>query len=485
MIKSLKLFTPFLILLACLPLKAQEQLGVYTGKFAGINSVRFNPAATVNSPLQWDINLVNIGVFEENNYAFFQNTSLFNLLRNTGDIQVATEVNPDEPLPQNTILLDFFDNTDRKYLYVNSSVMGPSALFRVKDHTFGIYFQGRTVAAANRIESTLGYYNFLRQDFGNSFVAAPFKIAGMSWSEIALNYGRKVKDYHGNELAAGATVKYLQGYDAFFFNNNTGVSLTRQQGDMLDFETANVTYGLATNYNEEENTYQFSKNGNGLAIDLGATYTIYGYDDDEYKLKVGASLVDLGKISFKQNAEKHEVTVDEAFTIDFNELENVDNSDELFEFVSQQALGDAAASQTGTQFSVWLPAAISLQADLALTKTLFVNATAVRRIRLNGAAVERSNILSLTPRFETRWFAAFVPITLFNDRDLRMGAALRLGPLTVGSDNILSMIQTQSTFTGSDVYVALKINPVDLNRNKSACNKKRKMRTNQKGCYTF
>ena len=49
----------------------------------------------------------------------------------------------------------------------------------------------------------------------------------------------------GNDFAVGATLKFLQGYDAAFFTNHEGVNLTRQTGNILDYGNANVNYGLA------------------------------------------------------------------------------------------------------------------------------------------------------------------------------------------------------------------------------------------------
>ena len=191
-----------LFLIAVPPVYAQEQLGIVTDNYAGINSVTLNPAAAVHSPFSWDCQpCIGSVRFWKTTMLIFQNTSFINLLKNTSNIRAATSINPDETLAPNTILFDFFDNSDRKFVYFNTEVMGPSVMFKVKDHTFGIYTAARTAVSANRIDESLGYYNFFAENpFTETFFAAPFKIGAMSWSEVGINYGRNVEDRHGQRF---------------------------------------------------------------------------------------------------------------------------------------------------------------------------------------------------------------------------------------------------------------------------------------------
>ena len=55
---------------------AQEQLGLRMERYAGVNSLMHNPANNLVSPLKWDVNLVELGVFVDNNYAFIYNANL-------------------------------------------------------------------------------------------------------------------------------------------------------------------------------------------------------------------------------------------------------------------------------------------------------------------------------------------------------------------------------------------------------------------------
>ena len=127
-----------------------------------------------------------------------------------------------------------------------------------------------------------------------------------------------------------------------------------------------------------------------------------------------------------------------------------------------------------------LPAALSVQVDRALPKNFYISALAVRRIKFKAPGVDRANILAITPRYERRWFEVATPVVLYDDKDLRLGASIKLAFLTIGSDNVLSIFRKHN-FSGSDIYVALKLNPF-LNRSKSGSGKKGKFGKNQTGC---
>jgi hypothetical protein len=85
----------------------------------------------------------------------------------------------------------------------------------------------------------------------------------------------------------------------------------------------------------------------------------------------------------------------------------------------------------------------------------------VQRLRPFRQAAERTNILAFTPRFETRWFAASLPLVLLNYDQVNIGLAFRLGFITLGSDNVLGLWSSKN-LSGTDIYAAVKVNPFDL-----------------------
>ena len=72
--------------------------------------------------------------------------------------------------------------------------------------------------------------------------------------------------------------------------------------------------------------------------------------------------------------------------------------------------------------------------------------------------VEAENVVSVFPRYESKWFMFSLPISIYEYESVRVGTAMRIGFLTVGSDHLLSLFG-KSDFRGSSFYAALKIIP--------------------------
>jgi len=67
-----------------------------------------------------------------------------------------------------------------------------------------------------------------------------------------------------------------------------------------------------------------------------------------------------------------------------------------------------------------------------------------------------SNTVSLTPRFESKWFSLYLPLSMVENNGFQIGTGLRAGPLYIGSGSILSAL-TSDNSKGADVYAGIKI----------------------------
>lgn len=452
-------------------LKAQEQIGLRQSNYAGINSISLNPANATDLPLQWDLNIAAAGVFAENNYAYVNQSNLIHFLKNSGNL---SQNNPEDPAHGTGAVptYDFYNNAQNQYFaQVNSFVSGPSFLLKKGDASFGIFANARMQFNTNKVDPQLGYVDYTEEIVGTSFNIEAPKIAGMSWSEIGIHVGSKV----GENIALAGNIKVLQGYDGFYFTGNGGVDLLKQS-ESLQVSVEELNYAYAGNTDFENGTYQAKVNGWGVGADLGVNIYLGEVTDGPYRLKLGGSLVDVGFVKFGKNAQKHQIQ-DLKESFGESTFTDVNTEDALAQAISEQALGDANASLQEEQFTLWTPAALSAQVDFAFSEHLYINATAVRGLSFQENALARSNTLSFTPRYESRWFEVAVPMTFYGQEDFRVGTSVKLGFLTVGTDNLGSIVGKKD-FTGSDVYVALKFNPMNLD--KSAYNRNGGSRTKTK-----
>jgi len=486
--RSAKKLTGILLFVSCcIQSFSQEQLGLRTGNYSGIHGTMLNPAFNVRSPLPWDVNLIAAGAFAENNYILIKDASPLRIMRNRSGFTLAGSQNGEAASGGDGLEYDFTTGSRKKAGYLSSFATAPSAMFHIRKHTFGIFFNVRSVTSANRIPASLGYYDLDALETGDVLHVKPLKMAGMAWSEAGINYGRNIFTKGKHVLDGGVTLKFLQGYEAFFFHNHEPTSITIHV-DSMTYESASVTYALAsgvTGYGDAATPYDLKARGYGASGDIGVMYYIRPDKKREYDWKLGFALLDFGKIVFSKDAQVHSIVTDESFAFVQGEYEGIENFSDVFRVLSDQSLDNPDASRVDDRFSIWTPAGVSLSAERAITHYFYINAAVVRRLRFPGAVPERDNIWSLTPRLEHRWFELSVPLVLYNDRDIRLGTAIRLGPLVIGSDNLTGWFGSRD-FSGSDFYFALKINSFarkkDDPRRVERWNKSSRK---QSGCYEF
>lgn len=219
-----------------------------------------------------------------------------------------------------------------------------------------------------------------------------------------------------------------------------------------------------TDFEENDYDYQVPKNANGFGLDLGfvyelrpdhGTYSTTNADGDKnlhkdknkYKLKVGLSITDLGSINYKDGqADNYNINA----TVSEDDVENADEINTLL---------DNLYTLTNSQGNIkaLLPSALHLNADLNINNNFYLNLnTDLSLAPKSKENVSRiSNIVSLTPRFESKWFSFYVPFSAVQHSGFQLGAGFRAGPLYIGSGSIASLFNSETM--GADVYAGLKI----------------------------
>ncbi len=443
-------------------LSAQERLGLRMDNYMGINQAALNPAFTTTLPFSWDVNIIEVGVFADNNFGYLENTNLIKLAKGEEDIVSALDFSDEAQIPPSSAVANFNRNKRNYYGQADIRVTGPSFVVNLDGkHSFGVITAFRTSGGSRKIPNVLGYYEFDAQELDNEFLVKPFKTAAAAWGEIGLHYGYRsetLESYTDNHWAIGATVKYLAGFEGAYFNSLRETGLTKITDNQLQFVTGDAEFGLTTDYVYTEEFDRLRVNGGGLGMDIGFMYTISDDADEGYKLKLGVSLIDLGYIRFRDNAEVHRLDDINPYTINLDQYESITTYEAFIDQASTDVLGDPDASLQGTSFALALPTALSFQADYALTKNFYASAVWVQHVPLGNRRLARTDLIALTPRFEHRWFGLGIPVSVLNYDQVNAGLYLRLAYLTIGTDNLGSFVGNNKV-SGTDVYVALKFNP--------------------------
>ena len=447
------------MLFSVFTLIGQEQLGIRSDNFMGINSAILNPSNPSTSYYNWTVNLAEMDYFLQNNYVFFEESSLLSLLSNEEDYVYGPN-NRLRDIPREGLTLDFFEDGKDRYGFSNLNILGPSFHLRLNpNQSIGFITRGRFAGSITGIPTELSFYDFNNTLDQPEFTMDESVAAFMGWTEFGLNFVHEIETANGR-LAIGATIKYLQGHEAAYVFNEIPIQLQKASGDSIISSSGQIEFAYTTSP-LDMNEFEFDTNGSGWGIDLGANYTIGGTGGNDYKWKLGFSILDIGRIRFNQRAKRHLVSTDTEVVFggpQFREFDQLSETEDALALFSEQILGDSDASLIGREFSMFLPGALSIQVDYQLITGIYINGTILQGVPLGRNGLRRANVIGLTPRIEKKWFGASMPISFYNFDQLRVGLSTRLGPFFLGSDDIGSIFQ-RSDLTGTDLFFGLRIFP--------------------------
>ncbi len=452
-----KIFLTALLATSFWGVNAQSYRGFLTDNYSGVNGVINNPANIADSRFKFDINLIGVSAFFGNDY---YKTNILNALGADFDFDKDGTKSP----------------TASNNFYANADIMGPSFMFNIDNKSsLALFSRARSMANGHAINGKsiedLDLKLDINEDF--SFDEGDIYASVNVWAEIGASYARVMLNKGQHFLKGGVSLKYLMGYgNAYGYGKNISVDYDADGTDLGGGVTTgsitsvgSINYGKSQNISNDFDNYEFEKAGAGFASDIGAVYEwrpnyedystnnnsqrkIYTHNDvNKYKLKVGLSITDLGVLNYDNSSETSyniDVTINEN---DFDSIDGFENKlDSLYTVIN-----------TTSSARTSLPAMIHLNADWSFNKNLYLNLntdlslTAREKVNTNAYA----NVIGLTPRFESKWFSFYLPLSLVQSTGFQAGAGIRLGPLYVGSGSLLTSLTSETA--GSDFYMGLKV----------------------------
>jgi hypothetical protein len=430
-------------------------------RYAGIYSASLNPANTAFNPNNWEVSIFSAEAFFENSYAFLQNTSLQNALRNSDKIVSVADTSAENPPARDAIFLDYFDAKRKMRGIGQNRITGPSFSFRFgENNVIGLVTAFRSNVSSYKIPEVLAYRTISDLPLNQTTEIAPAGAQGMAWGEIGVHYSRRNTD---NDIytAFGVTPRLLLGMEGVYARSQSNMQYTDLPADTVSFGNAEWDYALTTgNLNDNSDSVGLKVQGSGLGLDIGFVWAMPADDGDteeDYAWRLGVSLLDAGFMRFGKSAEKHHIEFDTTIAVSNSDFPPADDPHDLIDDASRIFLGDPAASLQARSFTMGLPTALSVQLDAKVAPQFYVSGLVAQRIKLLKYSLQRPSTLAVVPRFEHRWFSVSLPLVLNDWQSFRMGVAARLGFLYIGTDNLGSFF-TKKELTGGDFYVGLKIN---------------------------
>ncbi|MBA2421728.1 MAG: OmpA family protein [Chitinophagales bacterium] len=459
-------------IITSLQLSAQSFLGIVNSNYAGITGLDLQPAVIVDSRYKFDATLFSASTTLANNFVILDGQELFKAPNlnffdeNTSEAELKADEKASVNLNMKVQLLSFMVPLSQK-----SSI---ALSFGFKNYLNVDNVSPELAHAALQDVNVPELFNQPLND-------ATMSIDNMSWMEYGLTYGNTLYEKDKHFVKAAVRGKLVHGISSFYLYAND-VDYNFSNDSILNVSASNFNYGHSDNLDDIRfdpgfdsilktiTDFSFASKISP-ALDFGVVYEFrpeieefrrrrpdstyeYERESNKYKLKIGLSLLDIGRMKFTKSANS-------------GDFEGVANNININTFSPQSVpqfddslnnrfnrLGDER------DYTVLLPSVFSAQIDYHIARGFYLNFTPF--IALNtkrDSEVNRVHEItnySLTPRFESKWIDVGIPLSINEYGSKNVGLSLRLGPVIVGTNDILPLIGKKNIL-GADLHAALKI----------------------------
>ncbi len=470
--------------LCAISLSAQYQSASRIENYGGSSSIFLNPASSSVFPLRWDLNLISGDFYIDNSIGYISNTNVFDLRNNADQIKQGWDM---EPQGNSSLVADMYrDTLSNKYFQISTTVNGPAFVFNTNGgQSIGAFYNFRAMGGSPKIPGSINYYNYIDKQVDEiiDFPSASFSF--LAWDEIGVHFSNRFSTASGY-LSAGINLKYIRGYEAAYFSLNNDTDIQFDSSNDVVVDGIDFQYAYTTNNADVADGADFEVQpvGKGFAVDLGVNYVIED-GSDTYKLRLGASLNDIGSVSFKTNAEVHGLRGSQTVTFNESTYQSFTTIEEVRDQASRDVLGTLGISQLDIPLSMALPTTFSLQADYKIVEYVYASAVFINRVSFSPYAVKATNLISIAPRFEHRWGMVSIPVNITEYQRVKVGAAIRLGYFIIGTDDLGSFLGT-SELRSTDIYFGVKANPFSIaSGSKGGSNRGGSGKRGKVKCYKF
>ncbi|MEO7524098.1 MAG: DUF5723 family protein [Ferruginibacter sp.] len=444
-------------------INAQIFPGYRSSNYNGVNGVFFNPANIADNRFKWSVNLFAANVFIGNNQSRLGFKDIGKSFK--ADSLKARLLNGDKPNIKSLI---------------NADVVGPSFMISTKKGSaFALTSRSRVFSNVSGIDGSLAKGIIDGGASGNAIYPQGFssypnsKFNTVGWTELGASYAQVLtKKNSPHFFKAGITLKYLAGTTNTYisFQNLNGTVNDGVNGTFLTSTTGTVainTTGADFNNYKYRDFFKFS--GHGLGGEVGFVYefrptsmtnadTIYidNHFANKYKLKIGIAVTDIGHIRFnKDNTTSATYNVNipagQAFLLNqFN-----DQSINQYKRILDNSPYFTQINSQDSKYNVTLPSTLRADIDYNIMGGFYAGLNAQVAITKNNGKLSlyNYNSISLTPRYETRFFSVAVPFNYNQLTNFNAGLSVRVGPVFFGSGTLFTAMFGKSKQADAHVGV--------------------------------
>lgn len=337
----------------------------------------------------------------------------------------------------------------------------------------------------NIVDTSSSLFTFLKVNRSTPNIGG--YITHSAWMEGDLNVSTLLLSNESGKLSVGATLQIMKGISGIYLSVRqvTYQEFTNGPDTAYVFTGGSGKFGYNYLYDPANNIQSFKdvlqQSLTSLGASVGVEYMHFDANASEnirksplaYNWKLGISILDIGANRFTYAGPSRNFA-DPKFPITDAQVENAftgaNNLPDLVDSVS--TLFNTITPVSGI-FKISLPTKLVVNFDKKILKGVYVNTN----LNLNLVSDESAkkwrtreiNAVTLTPRWENEWFGIYFPMQFTSQGEAWLGAAVKMGPLTLGVHNFewTKPLSKEPNLRGGG-YLLLSVHP--FNRKKILTN---------------
>jgi len=445
---------------------AQFNFGTANSNWSGTEGLYLNPAVIADSRERFTIDIIGANAGVDNNLGSLK-SGIINTINNNGNTNN---------------IFDYSGSNTFSVMAPYAKVSGPGCMISINHkHSIALTTAIRGMNQFNNFDRSL-YETITNTAYlpstSTSYTSHNFNYTAQIWSEVGISYGGVILERAHHEVRVGATLRYLGGIGYVGLKGKNLNVQYRENNDTVyaynsDIEYASNLFGaksaLLNGFGNNNLLNQFfgQKDGGGVGADFGVMYDyisderreVYEMDGEPsrvdrsktlYKLRVSASVLDLGAITYKANNNANLEATGNGYLTGTGLYNNAGNFTDFKNYLLAQGFnGDTASKNT----RVGIPTRLLFSADYSIYRRFYVNAAYVVNIaNRQNFGNTYYNQVTVTPRYDTRLISVGLPITYsMLSKTMKVGVGFRISGFFAGSDDLLGLVAGHQY--GANVYV--------------------------------
>lgn len=354
-------------------------------------------------------------------------------------------------------------------LRADAVILGPSISLKVNKWVFSFSTQAKTQANIVNVDNRFGnaiINNTVDGSISTIFSNLNQRALGVAWGEAGFGISRELFSIGEHSLYGGVNFKLLLAGTYVNMSSSEFTGELSAQGENVSLTNAharlNFAYAgaLANDFGKASSFMDYFGKPGGMATDIGINYVWKDESNNSYRITAGAAVKNLGSMSFKADNNRkvsYELNVPQGQYFDLSQFEN--ESD--VKIIEQKLLQSGYIQQISesSDFKIKLPSTFIAHADVRLYGRFYLGGFLQQKLHsaMKDNQLTAQDLVTITPRYATRNFELFVPVTNSEISGTAVGIGTRYRGFYIGSGSVLTGLANNSGTHQIDAYMGFRL----------------------------